>query len=310
MIITCAASVIPSGRAWEGQLHVETDEQARALIPLATKCKTEDCLSLVQLHHGGVASSAALTGSTPLSASSAFVEGIHKESPRAASHEEITEFISAFASAAARVVNAGIDGVEIHGANGYLVTQFLSTFFNTRNDEWGGSREKRAKLLFEIVRACRQSIGANKILGVRLSPTSRPSYPSLDAMDVLWTAQELCNLGVDYIHLSLWNAFEVPDEFSSTVTEVYRRLLPKSVALLGAGGLCTRTDAERYLALGADFVALGKTAIGNPDWPLRIQDPASIPDAFPMTAEKLASVGVSPAFVSYLREFKSAQFVK
>jgi 2,4-dienoyl-CoA reductase-like NADH-dependent reductase (Old Yellow Enzyme family) len=311
VVMTCAASVHKSGRAWDGQLRIENEVEQKALSALAPVCKNSGALSIVQIHHGGVASPRTLTGQQPISASTACVESVHAEQPRAATSDELLETVTAFDAAAKRVVQAGLDGVEIHGANGYLITQFLSTFFNTRNDEWGGTREKRGKLLFDIAQRCRKSLGPNKILGVRLSPVSSPSCPGIDLKDMLWTAQQLCDLGVDYIHLSLWDAFQTMPETGGTITEYFRKHLPKEVALMGAGKITSPDSASQYLKQGADFAALGKVAIGNPDWPRLAQADAGYrPDEFPMSRELLMERGLSAAFVEYLRQFKQIALVK
>lgn len=311
IIITAAASVIQSGRAWNGQLAVESDDHEVALKPLAKICRDNKALSIVQLHHGGVASPRTICGYQPISASTAFVEGYHAEAPRAATPQDITNIVQAFEKSAERVAKAGLDGIEIHGANGYLITQFLSTFFNTRTDEWGGSKEKRANLLFEIVKKSRIALGPKKILGVRLSPYSSVSHPGIDSADMLWTAQQLCAMGVDYIHLSQGNALEIPEGMNQTLAALYRKSLSSEVSVMVAGGIVERSTAVRCLEAGADFVALAKGAMSNPDWPNRMcADAHYQPAKFPMSVAELYERGLSPAFTNYLKEFKRAHLIR
>ena len=119
---------------------------------------------------------------------------------------EIDEIITAFGEATRRAIEAGFDGIEIHGANTYLIQQFYSPFTNSRTDKWGGSRENRMRFPLAVLKACQEAIKkyANRpfILGYRFSP-EEPSTPGLTMADTFYLVDVLAECGLDYLHVSL-----------------------------------------------------------------------------------------------------------
>src|SRR6185436_10229807 len=200
---------------------------------------------------------------------------------------------------------AGFDGVEIHGANGYLFTQFLSATQNRRSDEWGGPLEHRARLVRETMRAVRTRVGASFTVGVRLSPEDFGNARGLDLDESIQIARWLADDGADFIHLSLWQSLlpttKRPDAHA---IPLFRAVLPPDVNVLAAGAIWTRAEAERVLALGADAAVLGRSAIANADWPRRAVDPAWEPRRPPVTVESLCESGLSRRFAESMRRFK------
>src|SRR5262249_17930319 len=137
LVSTCAAHVTEDGKGFDGQLGVWGDHQLPGLRRLAHALKAAGTVPITQLFHGGVRSPSRLTGVQPLSASP-FVEAKPGfEVPRPATAEDLDRIIAAFQAAAERSRETGFEGVEIHGAHGYLLCQFLSVIHNTRTDEWG-----------------------------------------------------------------------------------------------------------------------------------------------------------------------------
>jgi 2,4-dienoyl-CoA reductase-like NADH-dependent reductase (Old Yellow Enzyme family) len=252
----------------------------------------------MQIFHGGLRADPKVTGIIPWSAS----EG---EGVRAADVDDITRVIGQFADAAARARAAGFDGVEIHGAHGYLFTQFLSATQNRRSDAWGGALENRARLLREAMRAVRARVGTSFTVGVRLSPEDFGNARGLDLDESLQTARWLADDGADFIHLSLWQALantaKRPDAHA---IPMFRAVLPDDVRILAAGAVWTRAEAEQVLLKGADAVVLGRSAIINADWPLRVADPEWVPRRPPVTIDSLRASGLSPTFAEYMRRFK------
>jgi 2,4-dienoyl-CoA reductase-like NADH-dependent reductase (Old Yellow Enzyme family) len=266
---------------------------------LSAALHEQGTVAIVQIFHGGLRADRTLIGTTPWSASN--VDGA-----RAATHEDITRVIGQFADAAARARNAGFDGVEIHGAHGYLFTQFLSATQNQRSDEWGGPLEHRARLLRETVKAVRARVGPQFTVGVRLSPEDFGNARGLDLDESVQTARWLADDGADFIHLSLWHALDnTAKRPEMHAIPLFRAALPPAVRVLAAGAIWTRADAEQVLAKGADAVVLGRSAIINADWPLRAVDPAWTPRRPPVTIDELRASGLSPVFAEYMRRFQN-----
>ncbi|MCY1071565.1 NADH:flavin oxidoreductase [Nannocystis sp. RBIL2] len=307
VVETCAAHVSQDGQGFDGQLGVWGDHQLPRLRELAAAIAQAGALGLVQLYHGGVRSPSRLTGRRPWSASSFTEAGRPEfEVPRAADVSDIEAAIDAFDQAARRTAAAGFHGVELHGAHGYLLGQFLSSTMNQRTDEWGGSFANRARLIRTIARRVRAATPADFLVGARISPEDFGYARGLDLDESLQLAAWLAEDGVDFLHVSLWdskkNTAKRPDQHP---VPLFRAALPKHVPLVVAGNIWTRAEAEAELERGADFVALGKVAILNPDWPLRAADPSYQPERGPLTPAQLHDLAISDVFVDYLRRFKT-----
>lgn len=184
--------------------------------------------------------------------------------PQTLSAEQIQETKAEFVAGALNAIEAGFDGIEFHGANGYLLEQFLSPHSNQRTDEYGGSIENRSRFVLEVIQAAADAIGKERI-GIRLSPygvyNDMPHYPEIDAT-YAYLAEELNKLGITYIHLvdhSSGGAPEVPLSIKKTIREKFKNTL-----ILSGGYTIDR--AEQDLSSGfADLVAFGKPFISNPD---------------------------------------------
>src|SRR5262245_16327900 len=298
LVMTCAAHVARDGQGWPGELGVFDDSLLPGLTTLGSALRARGAVSMVQIFHGGVRADPAVTGVQPWSASDG-------DGARAATRADIDRVIVQFADAAERSRRAGFDGVELHGAHGYLFTQFLSATQNQRTDGWGGSLENRARLLRDTLRAVRTRVGPSFTVGVRLSPENFGNAKGLDLDESVQTARWLADDGADFIHLSLWQALvntaKRPD---SNAIPLFRAAVPPHVTVLAAGAIWSRADAERVLSLGADAVVLGRSAIANADWPRRAVDPTWEPRRPPVTIDALVESGLSPRFAESMRRFK------
>jgi N-ethylmaleimide reductase len=184
--------------------------------------------------------------------------------PEAMTEADIMATQAEFVNAAINAVKAGFDGIELHGANGYLLEQFIRPNSNTRTDRYGGSIENRARFVLEVAAATIAAIGADKV-GIRLSPfgvfNDMPLYPEM-AADYAYLADRLNALGLVYIHLvdhSSQGAPVVPDSMKATFRKTFKRTL-----ILSGGYDAAR--AEKDLADGkADLIAFGKAFLSNPD---------------------------------------------
>ncbi|MDB4954653.1 MAG: NADH-dependent flavin oxidoreductase [Myxococcales bacterium] len=306
LVETCAAHVSRDGKAWPGQLGVDHDDALPGLSRLAARIRRSGAASIVQLFHGGVRATAKLTGEQVWSASTWQEPAPDFEVPRAATEADIARVIEAFAAAAARAEAAGFDGVELHGAHGYLLSQFLSRTFNTRSDGWGGDLAKRARLMREVTRAVRARVSRRFAVGMRLSLEDRGSTKGMDLDENLEVARWLAEDGVDWIHASLWDAKAMttkrPDQHP---IPLLRAALPKQVAVIACGTIWSPSDAKAVLDRGADLVALGRAGICNPDWPKQARSPSWEPQRPPLTRAQLLDLSVSPVFASYLSRWKN-----
>jgi N-ethylmaleimide reductase len=184
--------------------------------------------------------------------------------PTAMAAEDLVTARAEFVTAAKNAIIAGFDGVELHGANGYLLEQFLSPVSNTRTDDYGGSIENRCRFVIEVVSAVADAIGKGET-GIRLSPygvaSDMPHYPEIDAT-YKYLAQQLNDLDIAYLHIvdhSAMGAPAVPLEIKQAIRSIFKN------TIILAGGY-DKTKAEADLESGlADLIAFGRPFINNPD---------------------------------------------
>jgi 2,4-dienoyl-CoA reductase-like NADH-dependent reductase (Old Yellow Enzyme family) len=305
VVETCAAYVGLDGKAWQGELGVDRDEDIPGLTRLSERLKRGGALALVQLFHGGVRADPKLTGQPTWSASTWHEDTPGFADPRPGTAADIERVIAQFAAAAMRCQRAGFDGAELHGAHGYLLCQFLSRTQNPRSDGWGGDLAGRARLIRDVTRTIRRQCGPGFLLGVRLSLEDFGNARGMDLDDNLQVARWLAEDGADFIHASLWdvskNAAQRPADHPLTLL---RRALPREVAVIGCGKIWTVADADGALAHGADLVALGRSAILNPDWPRQALMPSWEPLRPPVSRATLEKLAISPGFALQLRNFR------
>ncbi len=199
-------------------------------------------------------------------------EGMQPQpTPEAMTLDEVKAAIAEYAQAATNAIAAGFDGIEIHGANGYLIEQFIRPNSNVRTDEYGGGIEGRARFLLDIVAATSEAIGKDKV-GVRLSPygvfNDMPDYPELGA-DYAYLAEKLDASGVVYVHLVDHSAMGAP-AVPQAIKDVFRKTFSRTLILSGG---YDAARAESDLAAGhADLIAVGRELLATPDLVQRWQD--------------------------------------
>lgn len=295
LVSTCAAFVSDEGHAWRGQLGIASDEHLPGLTRLASAVSQAGAAPVIQLHHGGDKADQA-----PVKLSTTDGDGV-----RGATGADLERVIDDFVAAARRAEAAGFAGAEVHGANGYLFTQFLAPLDNPRADEFGGSLANRARLLRRCVRAVRSAVSPTFAVGVRLSPVDTWARRGLVVQDGVQVAEWMGEDGVDWVHLSLGDASGGPPHEASEVpvARAIRDRLAPEVALLAAGGIADRASAERAFAAGIDVAVVGKAAIVDPDWPRASRSPGYVTPPRPWSREHLRSVAVGEAFLGYLSRF-------
>jgi 2,4-dienoyl-CoA reductase-like NADH-dependent reductase (Old Yellow Enzyme family) len=300
LTMTCAAYVQKEGIGFAGQLGIYSDEHVEGLTRLVEGLKRHSTFAIAQLYHGGMRSPSALTGRPPQCPSD------HAETgAQAMTTSEIAKAIDDFVDAARRAERAGFDGVEIHGAHGYLVCEFLSPEINQRTDAYGGSLDNRSRFLFEIVDGVRASCGSRFTLGVRLSPERF----GLLLDDIRAVAERLMReRRIDFLDLSLWDVFKEPNDEpfkGRSLLSYFTDLNRGSVRLGAAGKIASGSDAARALASNLDFVVIGRAAILHHDLPKRVlASPTFEPVALPVSADYLRSEGLGEPFISYMRTWK------
>jgi len=301
LINTCATFVSQDGKAWPGELGAHSDAMIPGLKKLATRIREAGSIGCVQLFHGGLRADQKVSGIQPWSAS-AYTEN-ETLLARQGCLADIDQVIVDFTQAAARCAEAGFEAIELHGAHGYLLSQFLSQTYNQREGAWGGALEHRARLIREVTRAVRKS-APNLALIVRLSPEDFGQTKGIDIDETVQVAKWLVEDGVDVLHLSLWRAGHNTTKYPDVhPTAFFREQLGGTVKIVVAGGIWSREEAEAQLALGADAVALGRAAIGHHDWPARIARKEVVTRP-PFTAEHLEAEGLSKGFVGYMGKWK------
>jgi 2,4-dienoyl-CoA reductase-like NADH-dependent reductase (Old Yellow Enzyme family) len=300
LVMTCASHVQAEGKGFPGQLGCFDDKHIPGLARLAAEIKRHGAVSSVQLHHAGIRSPEKLIGQQPVGPSD------HAETKsRGLTLAEVERLRDDFVAAAMRAEKAGFDGVELHGAHGYILCAFLSPETNRRDDRYGGTPENRARLLLEIVDGVRANTRKDFQLGVRLSP-ERFGLVTLEIVDL--ARRLMREAKIDYLDMSLWDVFKEPMEASlqgRTLMSYFTELKRGPVRLGAAGKIYTGADAAKMLALGLDFAILGRAAILHHDFPKRVRADADFkPHDLPVTPEYLAAEGLSPTFIGYMRNWK------
>ncbi|MGO8907889.1 MAG: alkene reductase [Bradyrhizobium sp.] len=295
LIIAEASPVMVTGRGNPATPGIYSDEQIRGWRGVVDAVHAKGGLIFLQLWHVGRVSHSSFQpgGALPVAPSAVPITGsgmmamtadgkmVPYETPRALGTGEVKGIVEAFRQAAINAMKAGFDGVEIHGANGYLLEQFLQSHTNLRTDQYGGGIENRARLLLEITKAAIEVWGANRV-GVRLSPYGVANGSGEADPMPLYThvIKALDALGLAYLH------FIEPRSSGAGRAEVNHQNVPSAMVLfrpiwrgvlISAGGFTGET-AEAAIAGGhADAIAFGRIFISNPDLPRRLRH------GFPLT---------------------------
>ena len=217
---------------------------------------------------------------------------------------EVKQLRDDFIAAAMRAKNCGYNGVEVHGAHGYILTQFLSSDINKRTDEYGGSLANRSRLLFEIVDGIRTNCGSDFLLGVRLSPERF----GMDLQEVKTISQQLIDdHAIDFLDISLWDCFKMPDDVNyqeQSLLSHVTSLNLKDVKLTVAGKIRTGRDVSTILQTGVDFVTIGRSGILHHDFPKKVIENADFePERTPVSKQYLNREGLSEKFINYMRRW-------
>ena len=298
--MTCAAHVQAIGQGFPGQLGIFSDDHLEGLSKLASGIKSENSLAVVQLHHAGMRSPEDLIGQAPVCPSD------HTDTNSVGlSSEGVKELIEDFICGAERAEKAGFDGVEIHGAHGYILAQFLSGTINQRQDEFGGCIENRMRPITAIIDGIRARCRPDFLLGLRLSPERFDVH----LPDIVEVAKNVLSAGkIDFLDMSLWDSFKEPEDQAfkgRTLLSYFTELKRGNVALGIAGKLRNPEEVNQAMAADIDFVMLGRAAILHHDFPRQMKiDPNFTPIKNPVSADHLRKEGLGEAFITYMSGWK------
>ncbi|MBN2237281.1 MAG: NADH-dependent flavin oxidoreductase [Bacteroidales bacterium] len=278
LLISACAYVIPQGKAFPGQIGAHTNLMIPSLKRISEALKENGEKAVLQIHHGGrMSAKEQLPDGQCLSASAVAAEREGAQIPREMTEPEIEETILAYGLATRRAIQAGFDGVEIHGANTYLLQQFFSPHSNKRSDKWGGNLLKRMRFPLavadEVIRVVRKQSNRPFLVGYRISP-EEVENPGIQLEDTLVLIEELSRRNLDYIHVSTMNYFGAslrnPQDLKPR-TQIILEKLNHTIPIIGVGSVQTPIDAQKILNNGADLVALGRALLIDPEWLLKIK---------------------------------------
>ncbi|NML56814.1 alkene reductase [Chryseobacterium cheonjiense] len=285
LIITEATQISLQGKGYAKTPGIYTQEQIEGWKLITDAVYKNGSKIFLQLWHVGRVSSSKVNGLRPLAPSNILAQNttvyifddilggdatfIPVDKPKEMNKLDIKNVISEFVQASKNAIEAGFDGIEIHGANGYLIDQFLRSNSNKRTDEYGGSKENRIRLLIEISKAVSEAIGKDKT-GIRLSPFI--SFKDMNDPEILETimlaAKGLNDLDLLYIHLceADWDdAPRIPIDFRIKLRNTFKNTVI-------ATGNKTPEEAETLLQKGlVDLIGFGRNFLTNPDYPFRVK---------------------------------------
>ena len=298
--MTCASHVQEIGKGFPGQLGIFSDDHIEGHKRLSTGIKAHGSIAMVQLHHAGMRSPNELIGEKSIGPSDN-----EKHKARGMSLAEVKKLRDDFIAAAVRAKLSGYDGVEVHGAHGYILTQFLSSEDNKRTDEYGGSLENRSRLLFEIVNSIREKCGPEFLLGVRLSPEKS----GMKLNEIKAICKRFINEGIiDFLDISLWDVFKMPEEKehqNKSLLDHITQLDRKNIKLTVAGKIISGIDVIKVLEAGVDFVSIGRSAILHHDFPKQVMDNQTfVPIDLPVTKDYLRNEGLGENFIKYMQRWE------
>ena len=280
LFISAATAVSLEGIGFTGQPAAYRESDENSLRKRAKAMKSEGALAIAQLQHAGAAAVTALNGGVAFAPSLLDDQEIDtlgnklKVKTEALTEEGIRKVIHDFAYATELAIRAGFDGIELHGANGYLLQQFFSAKTNKRTEDWGGTLEKRMRLPLAVTDAVmevrKRMNRPDFIIGYRLTP-EEPGENGLTMDETLALIDALADKGVQYVHMSLHGFYNKARRGAGAgqprLQLAKERLKGRGVALIGVGGLRTPVMAlEAYNSHLADFVAIGLGVLVNPNF--------------------------------------------
>lgn len=268
MLITAATAVNTDGQAFESQISAKSEYHLDSLKRLANSIRKGGAKSVLQLHHGGRMSAPNLFEGQRVVAPSA-VKALRDNLlvPEELTHSEIVEIIEDFKNATLLAIKAGFDGVEIHGANTYLVQQFYSPHSNRRTDMWGDRLMFPLTLTDAIIKVVKNNTDGKFIVGYRFSPEELEE-PGITLDDTLVLLDKLKDKNIDYLHVSLgvYNKSSIRDKEDATpIAKKMLEVIDNKVPLMGVGSVVDVKSLKNAFDIGYDLIAIGTALIVDPN---------------------------------------------
>jgi 2,4-dienoyl-CoA reductase-like NADH-dependent reductase (Old Yellow Enzyme family) len=279
MVITACTYVTRNGKGFAGEFGGDSDEMIPSLRRLASTIKGQGAKALLQIFHGGrMCPPDLVPGGDIVSASDVPSDQNGNVIPRPLAETEIVAIVRDFGEATRRAIEAGFDGVEIHGANGYLLQQFFSPHTNRRNDRWGGDLNKRLTFPLAVVDEVKRVVAAHAkqpfAVGYRFSPEEAEEN-GITMDDTLKLVDVLADKQLDYLHVSLMEFQSKPrvgaDDSKSRLEWIIDTVGNRTI-VIGVGSVHTADEALQVLQTGSALVALGRELIMEPDWVEKIAE--------------------------------------
>lgn len=278
LVLTACAYVTKQGKAFHGQIGADSDELIPSLKLIATVLKENGNKAVLQIHHGGrMSAPEELADGRSISASSVAAEREDAQVPRAMTTAEIEDTIAAFGEATRRAIAAGFDGVEIHGANTYLLQQFFSPHSNRRTDKWGGDLEKRMTFPLAVADVVLKTAALAPrpfLVGYRISPEEIEN-PGITMKDTIFLVEALSKKKLDYLHVSVqdfWEGSLRDSDDTVSRTELIAAKVGGLLPVIGVGGIHTPEEVERVLGVGIPLVAMGRELLMDPHWLTKVKN--------------------------------------
>lgn len=265
MSITAVGHVTETGIGFPAQFGVYDDRFIPGLKKLADTMKQQGSVAVLQIFHAGrLTPEQAVPAGQVVAPSAVASERPGSPEPRELTDAEITSIIKDFGEATRRAIEAGFDGVEIHGANGYLIQQFFSPHSNRREDRWGGSVEKRLRFPLAVVDEIQKVVAEHTklpfIIGYRFSP-EEPETPGLTMEDTYALVDALKDKNLDYLHVSLNEFWSKPRRGEADTRSRMEFILDRvngKLPVIGVGSIHTADQAAEALQTGVPLLAIGR----------------------------------------------------
>lgn len=274
-VITAVAYVSKHGKGFPGQISAHEDRYIPSLRKIAQTIQKEGALAILQIFHAGRQSPPELVPNQEiLGASEMTAKG--QKIPRTLTTEEVQAIVRDFYEATRRAIEAGFDGVEIHGANTYLLQQFFSGFTNKRTDQYGGTIENRMRFPLEVIAAVNEAKSkfttADFIVGYRFSPEEEQE-DGITLDETMQLVNVLSEEPLNYLHVSLADFKAIPRRYSGTEptrVAALQNVIKGRLPLITVGSICTAEDLQQA-ASEADLIAIGRELLIEPNWVEKIQ---------------------------------------
>ncbi|WAH56289.1 NADH-dependent flavin oxidoreductase [Pseudomonas silvicola] len=302
LVITGCTHVHENGVGFTGEFAAHDDSFIPSLKNLAAAAKSGGAPAILQIFHAGVKTRPDLV---PEIVAASAVTGdagpfAPAMTPRAMDEAEILDVIRSFGETTRRAIEAGFDGVELHGAHGFLLQNFLSPHFNIRQDRWGGSLEGRMRFPIAVVQEVNRVIEEHAdrpfALGYRIS-LEESHEDGLRLNESMQFVDRLVETGITYLHASLGNALEdrpIGDDEGRTLVDIVSGHLGARIPMIAAGQIRTPKEAESAIAAGLSLVAVGQGLVMNPDWLLLARTQQEKHISLDIAASDVSRIAIPP----------------